>query len=195
MISGLVRPRRLSWNSRTATCGWGVWLLASRSASPLIPAITSVGLGPAASVLATAATGTMPKHPSKTASATPLLLMSLAPVRLASIRCQRRPATSMSHANSTGRSDGTLPYSELGQALGLRMALWSLDIGRTAHCVDCIHAPHSHLLPHRRHRPLGDLLRSARLPGGRAHPDQRRGRQHLHEPARRRRHAAPGADP
>ena len=52
----------------------------------------------------------------------------------------------------------------------------------------------SHLLPHHRHRPVDRVLQGARLRGDRPHPDPRRGRERLHEPPRRRRQAAPGAD-
>ena len=43
-----------------------------------------------------------------------------------------------------------------------------------------------HLLPDRRHRALGRLLREARLRRGAADADRRRGDQRLHGPARRR---------
>src|SRR5437868_7803262 len=67
-------------------------------------------------------------------------------------------------------------------------------IAATRGGVGCAHGAHPHLLPHHRHRPLGRVLRGARLPGGRPDPDPRRGGQRVHEPARRRRHAAPRAD-
>src|SRR2546421_5299551 len=60
--------------------------------------------------------------------------------------------------------------------------------------VGCAHGAHPHLLSHHGHRPLGRLLRGARLPGGRTDPDPRRGGQRVHEPAGRRRRAAPRAD-
>src|SRR4051812_25186235 len=46
-----------------------------------------------------------------------------------------------------------------------------------------------HLLPHRRHRSLGRLLREARLRGARPAPDSRRGDQRLHGASGRRRAA------
>src|SRR5450631_1316903 len=57
------------------------------------------------------------------------------------------------------------------------------------------HGPDSHLLPHHRHRPLDRLLWGIGIRGDRAHPDSRRGRERVHEPTRRRRYAAPRADP
>ncbi|CAA9495314.1 MAG: Lactoylglutathione lyase, partial [uncultured Solirubrobacteraceae bacterium] len=48
-------------------------------------------------------------------------------------------------------------------------------------------AAHPHLLPDRRHRPVGRLLRDAGLRGAPPPAHPRRGDQRLHGPARRRR--------
>ncbi|CAA9460994.1 MAG: Lactoylglutathione lyase, partial [uncultured Solirubrobacteraceae bacterium] len=53
-------------------------------------------------------------------------------------------------------------------------------------------AAHPHLLPDRRHRPVGRLLRDAGLRGAPPDAHPRRGDQRLHGPPRRRRPA--GAD-
>jgi DNA invertase Pin-like site-specific DNA recombinase len=68
------------------------------------------------------------------------------------------------------------------------------DGPRPSRGVDSPHGSNPHLLPNHRHRPFSRLLRGSGLPGGWPVADQRRGRERLHEPARRRRHASPGAD-
>src|SRR3954468_11663033 len=57
------------------------------------------------------------------------------------------------------------------------------------------HGTHPYLLPDRRDRPLGRLLRGARLRGAAPDADPRRGDQRVHGPARRRRPARADLQP
>jgi DNA invertase Pin-like site-specific DNA recombinase len=106
-------------------------------------------------------------------------------------RVLRRCIESLTVAKCDRRRGWQAPRRAGDAHLGRRVPSRATTRGR----IESAHGADPYLLPHHPHRQVGEVLRSARLPGGRPPADQRRGRQRLHEPARRRRHAAPGADP
>ena len=96
-------------------------------------------------------------------------------VQLAVLRHTQRqralaPAVADDHRSHAAQSRDARAVSERAQCLG-SPARQAPVCGRGSQTAP--HGPHPHLLSHRRHRPLGRLLRSARLQGDRAHPDQR----------------------